>query len=163
MENNAESTEKKESRSDNGSGALNDMTLLFPAKAENESFARVVVSAFLVRRNPTLEEVGDVKTAVSEAVTNAIVHGYRGASGDVTLYACVADDLFIVEVRDNGVGIADVEKAMKPFYTDKPDEERSGMGFTVMQTFMDEVSVESEVGVGTRVTMKKRLKYANGI
>lgn len=138
----------------------NAMRLCFESRPENEAFARVVVSAFMVQLNPTLEEVNDVKTAVSEAVTNAIVHGYpRGGEGEIRLSVRLLpqERTLEVEVSDDGEGIPDVEQAMQPFYTTQPELERSGMGFSVMQSFMDGIRVESEVGKGTRVMMKKWL------
>lgn len=141
----------------------NEIRLDFPAIPENEGLARMVVSAFLVPLNPTIEEMADVKTAVSEAVTNAIVHGYEGSSGMVTLRAAIDDRSTItVEVRDSGRGIADVPKAMEPFFTTHPEQERSGMGFAVMQTFMDDVDVESAPGKGTIVRMSKRIHAGGG-
>ena len=128
----------------------NSMRLEFLGCAQNESFARVVISAFAVQLGPTIEEITDVKTAVSEAVTNAIVHGYEGTQGMVVLSACVEDEHVL------SVTIADVEKAMEPFYTTQPEMERSGMGFSVMQTFMDTLEVTSVPGEGTRVRMTKR-------
>lgn len=138
----------------------NRMRLSFSSRPENESFARVAVSAFLVQLNPTLEEVSDVKTAVSEAVTNAIVHGYpHGAEGEIRLTVTLApgENTAEIEIADDGVGIENVEQAMQPFYTTQPEMERSGMGFSVMQSFMDELRVESAPGEGTRVVMKKRI------
>ena len=127
---------------------------------ENEGFARVAVSAFAVQLDPTLDVLADIKTAVSEAVTNAIVHGYADAPGGaVTVTAALRDDgMLEVAVIDKGKGIADIEKAMQPFYTSQPEKERSGMGFSVMQTFMDKVTVESKIGEGTTVRMQKRLR-----
>ena len=134
------------------------MKLEIPAYSQNESFARVAVGAFLTRLNPTLEELSDVKTAVSEAVTNAIVHGYCHRPGSpVEIVAEVRGNEFHVQVSDSGVGIEDVSQALEPFYTSKPDQERSGMGFTVMQTFMDDLQVQSAPGQGTTVRMVKRL------
>lgn len=138
----------------------NTMRLSFESRPENEAFARVAVSAFMVQLNPTLEEVSDVKTAVSEAVTNAIVHGYpRGGEGEIRLSVTLMpqEGALDVTVEDDGAGIENVELAMQPFYTTQPEMERSGMGFSVMQSFMDAVRVESEQGRGTRVTMTKRL------
>ena len=127
----------------------NSMRLEFLGCAQNESFARVVISAFAVQLGPTIEEITDVKTAVSEAVTNAIVHGYEGTQGMVVLSACVEDEhVLSVTIEDAGKGIADVEKAMEPFYTTQPEMERSGMGFSVMQTFMDTLEVTSVPGEG---------------
>ncbi|GHU73334.1 anti-sigma F factor [Clostridia bacterium] len=138
----------------------NHMRLVFDSRSENESFARVVVSAFMAQLSPTIEELNDVKTAVSEAVTNAIVHGYRGSFGDVEIETALTDDGYVViEVSDAGCGIEDVEQAMTPFFTSQPEMERAGMGFAVMQTFMDELNVESHVGEGTRVTMRKRISH----
>ena len=138
----------------------NAMRLVFDSRPENESFARVVISAFMVQLNPTLEQVADVKTAVSEAVTNAVVHGYPGgARGDITLSARLIPEAnrLEVEIADAGVGIADVRQALEPFYTTQPELERSGMGFSVMETFMDGLQVASAPGKGTRVKMQKRI------
>ncbi|MDR0898470.1 MAG: anti-sigma F factor [Oscillospiraceae bacterium] len=136
------------------------MRLIFESRPENESFARVVVAAFLVQINPTLEQVTDVKTAVSEAVTNAVVHAYPGESeGLIEMRAELnsQERIVRVEIADEGVGIPDVDKALEPFYTTQPEMERSGMGFAVMQSFMDALTVTSEAGKGTRVMMEKRL------
>ena len=135
----------------------NEMVLEIPALSENESFARVVVGAFLARLNPTLEELSDVKTAVSEAVTNAIVHGYGNRGGSIVIRAAVEGLELTVEITDEGRGIEDVEQAMQPFFTTQPEQERSGMGFTVMESFMDELEVHSEPGHGTTVRMVKRV------
>jgi stage II sporulation protein AB (anti-sigma F factor) len=140
----------------------NYMKLEIPALSENESFARVSVGAFMTRLNPTLEEISDVKTAVSEAVTNAIVHGYENKPGVININAEVTDGELLVEITDHGQGIGDVEAAMQPFYTSRPDMERSGMGFTVMQTFMDSLDVVSTVGQGTTVRMTKKLSPVPG-
>lgn len=136
----------------------NQMELTFSALAQNEAFARMVISAFLVQVNPTLSIISEVRTAVSEAVTNAIVHAYREQSGRVVLRAKLDEEWIVVEVEDFGRGIADVEKAMQPFYTSQPDEERTGMGFSLMQSFMDDVKVVSAPDSGTLVTMKKRVQ-----
>ena len=136
----------------------NKMKLIFSAKSENESFARSVVACFILNLNPTLSQLSDVKTAVSEAVTNAIVHGYKDNDGQITIDAEIIDNRLHISIFDNGVGIEDVEMALKPFYTTKEDEERSGMGFTIMKSFMDEVVVESKIGCGTKVYMTKLLK-----
>lgn len=139
-------------------GIMNEFRLDFPAIAENESFARMVVSAFLLPMNPTIEEMADVKTAVSEAVTNAIVHGYAHAQGTVHMRgSCGSDGWLTVEIADRGCGIPDVARAREPFYTTMDGEERSGMGFTVMESFMDSVEVESAVDRGTTVRLSKRL------
>lgn len=134
----------------------NRMRLEFHAASVNEGFARVAVSAFFAQLNPTLDEIEDVKTAVSEAVTNAIIHGYGEREGTVALSCTYHDNEGKVVVEDTGVGILDIEKSMEPFFTTKPELERSGMGFAFMEAFMDSVQVESEPGKGTKVTMKKR-------
>ena len=134
----------------------NRMRLEFDAVSVNESFARVAVSAFFAQLNPTVDEIEDVKTAVSEAVTNSIIHGYGEKEGTVVVTCTYHDRDSEVVVIDEGVGIADIEKSMEPFFTTKPELERSGMGFAFMEAFMDEVSVESEPLKGTKVTMKKR-------
>ena len=133
------------------------MKLELDSISSNESFARVVVAAFLTRLNPTMEEVADIKTAVSEAVTNAIIHGYRQEVHKIIIEAMVEEDLFTVSVKDFGVGIEDVKKAMEPMYTTRGDLERSGMGFVFMEAFMDSIEVESKVGQGTKVTMTKKI------
>lgn len=136
----------------------NYLELEVPALSINESFLRTVVAAFLLELNPTLDEVDDVKTAVSEAVTNAIVHGYENdVSGKIKLRCNKNKGEFVVEVTDFGIGIPNVEKAMEPLYTTKASEERTGMGFSFMEAFMDEISVKSTVGKGTSVVMKKRI------
>ena len=136
----------------------NEMRLDFPALAENEAFARMAISAFLLPLNPTIEELADVKTAVSEAVTNAIVHGYSGGRGTVRMHAYYTDETVLtVDIIDRGCGIADIEHAREPFYTTAPGDERSGMGFTVMESFMDSVEVASELGKGTTVRLIKRM------
>ena len=136
----------------------NYMKLEFLSKSNNESFARVVVAAFASQLDPTLEELSDIKTAVSEAVTNAIIHGYESDGGLITLESTIYDGDIEIIIMDKGRGIGDIKKAMEPFYTSKPDMERSGMGFTVMETFMDELSVESVNGMGTKVTLRKKIK-----
>ncbi|MBM7581351.1 stage II sporulation protein AB (anti-sigma F factor) [Caldicoprobacter guelmensis] len=138
--------------------AINEMRLEFPSKSQNESFARVTVAAFAAQLDPTLEEIADIKTAVSEAVTNAIIHGYENTIGIVTVIARLYEGKIEIEVIDKGKGIEDIEKARQPLYTSKPELERSGMGFTVMETFMDEVEVTSSPGQGTRVKLVKYLK-----
>lgn len=125
--------------------------------SHNEQFARVVVAAFMTRLDPTVEEMEDVKTAVSEAVTNAVIHGYEGGPGRILLTASVKERTLQVSVEDYGVGIPDIVRAMEPLYTTKPAAERSGMGFSFMEAFMDEVQVRSAVGKGTTVTMKKNI------
>lgn len=141
----------------------NEMEIVFDAISENEGFARVAVAAFMTGMNPTLEEVSDVKTAVSEAVTNAIIHGYgfttdvEACKPKIRLHCSVNDKVIRVSVEDKGVGIEDVHKAMEPLFTTKPELERSGMGFAFMEAFMDEVQVYSVVGEGTCVVMEKTL------
>lgn len=132
------------------------MTLKMDSISKNEEFARVVVAVFATRLDPTLEELDDIKTAVSEAVTNAVIHGYQNGEGIVTLEAAVEENVLTVTVSDDGVGIPDIEKAMEPMYTTAPDE-RSGMGFSFMEAFMDRIEVISAVGKGTTVTMRKKI------
>jgi len=130
----------------------------FLAVSENEAFARMVASAFVMPQNPTLEELSDIKTAVSEAVTNAILHGYnQNAQGMVHMRCEREEGSFLFCISDEGVGIDNVEQAMEPLYTSRPELERSGMGFSFMEAFMDTLTVESEPGRGTKVTMTKRL------
>ncbi len=136
----------------------NYMKLEVPARSCNESFVRAAVGAFSVQLDLSVEELADIKTAVSEAVTNAIVHGYADMKGVVRVVCKVIENVFEIEVTDYGVGIENVGQAMLPLFTSKPDAERSGMGFTVMQTFMDELEVKSQVGEGTVVTMKKHIR-----
>lgn len=138
----------------------NEMKLEFSSNSENESFARTVVSAFITRLDPTLEELADVKTAVSEAVTNAIIHGYEKQEGMVKIYGKIEENTVYLEISDEGQGIEDVSKAMEPLYTSKPELDRSGMGFAFMEAFMDELQVESEPGRGTTVKMKKNIYSA---
>lgn len=135
----------------------NEMEVIFDSRSENERFARVAVAAFLTQLNPTIEEVSDVKTAVSEAVTNAIIHGYENELHKVAVSCKIKDNLFTVQIKDTGRGIEDVEKAMTPMYTTKPELDRSGMGFAFMEAFMDKVEVHSEVGEGTTVEMEKTI------
>ncbi len=135
----------------------NYMKLEFFSKSSNESFARVVIAAFASQLDPTLEELSDIKTAVSEAVTNAIIHGYEYGEGVVVMESRIEGNELEIIIRDKGKGIGDIDKAMEPFYTSKPELERSGMGFTVMETFMDELKVESIKEIGTTVTMRKKI------
>ena len=135
----------------------NEMTLAFDSISENEEFARVTVAAFASQLNPTLEEVADIRTAVSEAVTNAIIHGYPEGIHTIVLRVRIENQQLEVWVIDEGVGIADISRAMEPLYTSRPDLERSGMGFMFMEAFMDEVKVESSPGMGTTVYMKKQI------
>ena len=136
------------------------MEVTFKALSVNEGFARVCVASFCVQLNPSVDEITDIKTAVSEAVTNCVVHAYPGqVKGDITLRCELENDLISITIRDKGVGIKDVEKAREPFYTSKPSEERSGMGFTVMESFMDDVEVTSN-SFGTTVKMTKKIVNA---
>ena len=139
----------------------NEMRLEFLSKSSNEAFARITVAAFAAQLDPTIEELADIKTAVSEAVTNAIIHGYEEKKGVVKMRCQIINQELIIEIADNGQGIENVELAKQPLYTTKPNLERSGMGFTIMQSFMDEVEIESIVGMGTKVTMKKKIKSNN--
>lgn len=134
-----------------------EMKLEIDSLPSNESFARVVVAAFLTRLNPTMEEVADIKTAISEAVTNAIIHGYQNEVHKIELAAMIEGNTLTVSIQDFGVGIEDVKKAMEPLYTTRRDLERSGMGFVFMEAFMDTIKVESKVGEGTKVTMTKKI------
>lgn len=135
------------------------MRLEMESLSRNEEFARVVTAVFMSRLDPTLEEVDDVKTAVSEAVTNAVIHGYRGGQGTIylELTADLEERILTVAVKDRGVGIADVKQAMEPMFTTDSEGERSGMGFSFMEAFMDQVEVESQPNHGTLVTMKKSI------
>ncbi len=138
---------------------INEMRLDFRAQPENEAFARLAISGFILPLDPTIEELADVKTAVSEAVTNAIVHGYSGVDGVVRLQARYGSDGDLaVDIIDHGRGIDDVAQAMQPFFTTSTEEERSGMGFTVMESFMDTLNVASAPGQGTTVKMSKRIR-----
>lgn len=142
---------------------INHMTCTLPALSENESAARAIVAAFLVLPDPTTEELADIRCAVSEAVTNAVVHGYRGTGGDIYISVKLFDDRTVkVEVRDRGCGIADIEEARRPLFTTDTSGERGGMGFAVMEAFMDRVRVFSALGRGTRVVLEKRLKASDG-
>lgn len=136
----------------------NEMKLEFLSKSQNESFARSVVAAFAAQLDPTIEEISEIKTAVSEAVTNCIIHGYEYEEGYVTIICRIIDNMVEVEISDKGKGIEDIEMARQPLYTSKPELERSGMGFTVMETFMDDVVIYSELGKGTTVIMRKTFK-----
>ena len=123
----------------------NKVKLELMSKSSNEAFARIAIAAFVAQLDPSLEEIADIKTAVSEAVTNCIIHGYEEKEG-------------LIEIKDNGIGIENIDMAKEPLYTSKPELERSGMGFTIMESFMDEMKIESIVGMGTKVTMKKVIK-----
>ena len=135
----------------------NEARVFFPARSENESFARIFASGFFSQLDPTIAEMSEIKTAVSEAVTNAIIHGYENKNGTVELFCGFHKRMLYIEVADNGMGIADIPQARTPLYTSKPEMERSGMGFTVMETFMDTVRIESILGKGTRIFMSKTL------
>lgn len=136
----------------------NEMKLEFVSKSNNEAFARISVAAFAAQLDPTIEEISDIKTAVSEAVTNCIIHGYEDLEGIVKIQCKLFKDSILIEISDTGKGIENIEEARKPLYTSKPNLERSGMGFTIMESFMDDVKIESILGLGTKVTMKKLIK-----
>jgi len=136
----------------------NSMKLEFISKSTNESFARVAVASFISQLDPTLEELSDIKTAVSEAVTNSIVHGYEDTPGKITINVYITGREVTIEVKDKGRGISDINKAKEPLYTSKPELERSGMGFTIMESFMDKLTVKSTCDKGTTVIMKKTVK-----
>ena len=137
---------------------LNEMKLSFPSKSCNEAFARAAVAAFVMNLDPTVEELSDLKTAVSEAVTNSIVHGYRRSGGMIYITGRISENgRVVVKIRDKGCGIEDVRQAMEPLFTTAPEEERAGLGFAVMQSFCDRVKVSSTPGKGTTVTLEKTL------
>lgn len=161
-----ETGQKNRSRTENEMSLKNEMQITFDAISVNEAFARIAVAAFVTPLNPTVEEVSDIKTAVSEAVTNAIIHGYdaefmkegNGKAPDKVYLSCkIEDDVLYVEVKDKGKGIADIEQAMEPLFTTKPEMDRSGMGFAFMEAFMDDLEVISQPGLGTVIRMKKKL------
>ncbi|CDM69192.1 putative anti-sigma regulatory factor [Clostridium bornimense] len=136
----------------------NTMKIQFLSKSENEAFARVAVAAFVSQLDPTLDVISDIKTAVSEGVTNAIIHGYEGRDDEEVYIECeLEDDRLTIKIIDNGVGIKNIEEAKEPLYTSRPDLERSGMGFTLMETFMDEMEVSSREGQGTVITLRKTI------
>lgn len=140
----------------------NKMSIEFVSKSQNEGFARVAVAAFVAQLDPTIDEINDVKTAVSEAVTNSIIHGYENREdGLVRIEAEINENEVAIVIIDKGIGIDDINKAMEPLYTSRPDLERSGMGFTVMETFMDHLEVESEKGIGTKVVIKKKFNVVS--
>ncbi|MBO6115981.1 MAG: anti-sigma F factor [Ruminococcus sp.] len=142
---------------------LNEIKFSMPSLSVNESSARAAVSSFIVQADPTVEELSDIRTAVSEAVTNAIVHGYRGTRGRISITVRLLPEREIyIRIKDSGCGIADVKQAMAPLFTTAPEEERSGLGFSVMESFMDKLSVKSSVGKGTTITMRKRLTPHGG-
>lgn len=136
----------------------NEMKLEFVSKSNNEAFARIAVAAFVSQLDPTIEELADIKTAVSEAVTNCIIHGYENSSGIIKIISKIFANTIEIEISDTGKGIENIELARKPLYTSKSNLERSGMGFTIMESFMDEVNIESVVGLGTKISMKKLIK-----
>lgn len=136
----------------------NEMKLEFLSKSNNEAFARITVAAFASQLDPTIEELADIKTAVSEAVTNSIIHAYDGKDGIVKITCRLCSNTIQIEISDTGKGIEDIETAKQPLFTSKPDLERSGMGFTIMESFMDDMKVESILGLGTKVTLKKTIK-----
>ena len=135
----------------------NEMEIIFDAISDNEGFARVAVSAFVANLNPTLEELADIKTAVSEAVTNSIIHGYENEIHNIHIRARTEGRTLYLEIEDEGKGIEDIKQAMEPLFTTKPELDRSGMGFSFMEAFMDMLEVESEPGKGTVVRMKKKI------
>lgn len=138
---------------------INEVKLSFPSCSANESFARVAVSGFFAQLDPPVDELADVKTAVSEAVTNCIVHGYRAGVGTISMLLRITESgEALIRISDRGCGIPDIVQAMQPLYTTAPEEERSGLGFTVMQSFMDAVRVRSTPGRGTTVTMRKKFR-----
>ncbi len=136
----------------------NEMKIEFISKSANEAFARISVAAFASQLDPTIEELADIKTAVSEAVTNSIIHGYERKQGIVKVFARLKENEIIIEISDKGKGIENIDIAKEPLYTTKPNLERSGMGFTIMESFMDTVEIESVVGLGTKITMSKKIK-----
>ena len=139
----------------------NEMKIEFISKSANEAFARISVAAFASQLDPTIEELADIKTAVSEAVTNCIIHGYENKQGIVRVIARLINNKIIIEIADSGKGIENIDIAKEPLYTTKPNLERSGMGFTIMESFMDKVEIESIVDIGTKITMEKYIKKEN--
>lgn len=136
----------------------NEMKMEILSKSCNESFARIAVAAFVSQLDPTIEEISDIKTSVSEIVTNSIIHAYDSSDEIIKIHCMIIERMIIIEISDTGKGIEDIEEARKPLYTSKAELERSGMGFTIVESFMDDVKVESIVGIGTKVTMKKTIK-----
>ena len=141
----------------------NEMKIEFLSKSANEAFARITVAAFFSQLDPTIEELSDIKTAISEAVTNSIIHAYPDKQGIIKIRCRLYESEIEVEITDNGIGIENIKEAREPLFTTKSNLERSGMGFTIMESFMDEVEIESIVGMGTKVTMKKKIKSNNEI
>ncbi|MDE6615377.1 MAG: anti-sigma F factor [Lachnospiraceae bacterium] len=138
------------------------MKIIFESCSENEAFARTVIAAYITRLNPTLEELSDVKTAVSEAVTNCIIHGYENKEGEIVMECNIHNNEISIVIEDYGTGINDIEKAMEPLYTTRPEWERSGMGFAFMEAFMDKLEVESVPGKGTKVFLEKTIGISEG-
>ena len=136
----------------------NSMRIEFPALSDNERFARTVAAAFVLELDPTVDQLSEIKTSVSEAVTNAIIHGYTGSDGNVVMEGNIYDSTVELTISDEGVGIPDIRRAREPLFTGKPEMERSGMGFTIMEAFMDSVEVMSEVGKGTQISMRKKIE-----
>ncbi|WP_170007531.1 anti-sigma F factor [Bacillus fonticola] len=142
----------------------NEMHIQFSARSENESFARVTVASFVAQLDPTMDELTELKTVVSEAVTNAIIHGYHNTGDGFVYISCVAEGGAIdLTIRDEGMGIDDIEEARQPLFTTKPELERSGMGFTIMENFMDAIDVTSTPGVGTTIHLRKQVKKQNAL
>ena len=139
----------------------NEMNLEIQSKSCNEAFARITVAAFAAQLDPTIEEISDIKTTVSEAVTNCIIHGYENSEGIIKINCKIEERKIIIEISDTGKGIENIDIAKEPLYTTKADLERSGMGFTIMESFMDELNIESILGLGTKVTMTKEIKENN--
>lgn len=143
----------------NGIHKKNVMELSFTSLSENESFARIAVAAFVTQLDPTMEELTDIKTVVSEAVTNAVIHGYEDhGEGVIYIRAEINEEQVRIQISDQGIGISDIKEARQPLFTSKPELERSGMGFTIMENFMDEVAIQSKPGQGTSISMVKYLK-----
>ncbi len=141
---------------------INEVNISFLSKSSNESYARVAVASFFTQLDPTVDEITDIKTAVSEAVTNCIVHAYRNTVGKIYITARILDGQYVyIKIRDKGCGISDIKRAMEPMYTTAQEEERAGLGFAVMQTFMDKVRVTSQPYKGTTVTMFKKIRSRN--
>ena len=137
---------------------INEIKFTMPSLSVNEASARAVVSSFLIQADPTVEELSDIRTAVSEAVTNCIVHAYGDSVGTIEITARILEgNIFYIRIKDKGCGIPDIEKALEPMFTTAPEEERAGLGFAVMESFMDKLTVKSKVGVGTTVTMQKKI------
>ena len=136
----------------------NEMKIEFMSKSTNEAFARIAVAAFVAQLDPTIEEISDIKTSVSEAVTNAIVHAYQNKDGIVKIKCLIEEENIEIKISDTGEGIENIEEARKPLYTTRSNLERAGMGFTIMENFMDTLKIESIVGLGTKVTMTKKLR-----